>query len=64
MREIAAAIVVFGGAVCFGLAGLSDGPRGADAQGVGVMLMLGGGIPLAREFYLGWRSVARRDETD
>ena len=64
MREIAAAIVVFGGAVCFGLAGLSDSARGADAQTAGVMLMLGGGIPLAREFYLGWRSVARRDETD
>ena len=64
MREIAAAIVVFGGAICFGLAGISDNARGADAQGVGIMLMLGGGIPLAREFYLGWRSVARRDEPD
>lgn len=64
MREIAAAIVVFGGAICFGLAGMSDTPRGSDAQTVGILLMLGGGVPLAREFYLGWKSVARRDEID
>lgn len=64
MREIAAAIVVFGGAVCFGLASMSDNARGSDAQTVGILLMLGGGVPLAREFYLGWKSVARRDETD
>ena len=50
MRLVACSLIILAGAIALGLGAISDHGRGADAQGVGYLLAIIGGVLFVKEY--------------